>query len=44
MTNADWNGALAPGASASFGFIAGTPATTNAPSATVTCTARTTFS
>ncbi|MEX3106700.1 MULTISPECIES: cellulose binding domain-containing protein [unclassified Streptomyces] len=38
VTNASWNGALAPGGSAAFGFIASTPGT---PSATVTCTART---
>ncbi|MCL8011501.1 GDSL-type esterase/lipase family protein [Streptomyces sp. AS02] len=41
VTDAGWNGTLAPGASTSFGFIASTPATANAPSATVTCTART---
>ncbi|SDN53622.1 Lysophospholipase L1 [Streptomyces sp. cf386] len=41
VTDASWNGTLAPGASATFGFIASTPATANAPSATVTCTART---
>jgi lysophospholipase L1-like esterase len=35
-----WNGTLAPGASASFGFIASAPATVGTPSATVTCTAR----
>ncbi|WP_416973061.1 GDSL-type esterase/lipase family protein [Streptomyces sp. 4F14] len=38
VVNASWNGALAPGASATFGFIASTPGT---PSATATCTART---
>ncbi|MDO0917380.1 GDSL-type esterase/lipase family protein [Streptomyces sp. DT2A-34] len=41
VTNASWNGTLAPGASASFGFIASAPATAGTPSATVTCTART---
>ncbi|NUP24858.1 MAG: cellulose-binding protein, partial [Streptomyces sp.] len=40
VVNASWNGTLAPGASASFGFIASTPATAGAPSATVSCTAR----
>jgi lysophospholipase L1-like esterase len=41
VANAAWNGTLAPGASATFGFIATAPATAGAPSATVTCTART---
>ncbi|MFE7271417.1 cellulose binding domain-containing protein [Streptomyces sp. NPDC057623] len=40
VTNVAWNGTLAPGASASFGFVASTPATSGPPSATVTCTAR----
>ncbi|MFE6526168.1 GDSL-type esterase/lipase family protein [Streptomyces sp. NPDC057794] len=44
VSDAGWNGALAPGASATFGFVATTPATTGAPAATVTCTARTTTS
>ncbi|MEU7473604.1 GDSL-type esterase/lipase family protein [Streptomyces sp. NPDC044984] len=39
VTNASWNGALAPGASAAFGLIAITPATSSAPAATVGCTA-----
>ncbi|MDX2933761.1 GDSL-type esterase/lipase family protein [Streptomyces ipomoeae] len=39
VTNASWNGALAPGGSATFGFIAST-STTGTPSATVGCTAR----
>lgn len=41
VTHAGWNGTLAPGASATFGFIASAPATANVPSATVSCTART---
>ncbi|MGR4849106.1 GDSL-type esterase/lipase family protein [Streptomyces sp. LARHCF252] len=41
VTNAAWNGALAPGASATFGFVATAPATAGAPAATVTCTAKT---
>lgn len=44
VTNASWNGTLAPGASAGFGFVASTPATAGPPSATVTCTARATSS
>ncbi|MEH0416908.1 GDSL-type esterase/lipase family protein [Streptomyces sp. B21-083] len=40
VTNAAWNGPLAPSASATFGFIATTPATAGTPSATVGCTAR----
>ncbi|MDQ0746551.1 lysophospholipase L1-like esterase [Streptomyces africanus] len=40
VTNASWNGTLAPGANATFGFIASTPATAGTPSATVSCTAR----
>ncbi|TQL24018.1 GDSL-type esterase/lipase family protein [Streptomyces sp. SLBN-134] len=39
VTDAGWNGSLAPGASAAFGFIATTPATSTAPTATVDCTA-----
>ncbi|MFI2508312.1 GDSL-type esterase/lipase family protein [Streptomyces sp. NPDC018972] len=39
VTNASWNGALAPGASAAFGLIATAPATSSAPAATVDCTA-----
>ncbi len=41
VTNAAWNGALAPGASATFGFVATAPATPGAPAATLTCTAKT---
>ncbi|MET9684342.1 GDSL-type esterase/lipase family protein [Streptomyces coeruleorubidus] len=41
VTNVAWNGALAPGASATFGFVATAPATAGAPAATVTCTAKT---
>jgi lysophospholipase L1-like esterase len=41
VTNAAWNGALAPGTSATFGFVATAPATAGAPAATVTCTAKT---
>ncbi|QWB27516.1 MULTISPECIES: GDSL-type esterase/lipase family protein [Streptomyces] len=41
VTNAAWNGALAPGASATFGFVATAPATAGTPAATVTCTAKT---
>lgn len=41
VTNAAWNGALDPGAGATFGFLATTPATAGVPAATVTCTART---
>ncbi|MCP3768365.1 MULTISPECIES: cellulose binding domain-containing protein [unclassified Streptomyces] len=43
VTDAGWNGTLAPGASTSFGFIASTPATSGAPAATVDCTATATF-
>ncbi|MER6622298.1 GDSL-type esterase/lipase family protein [Streptomyces sp. NPDC000931] len=39
VTNANWNGALAPGASAAFGFVATAPATSSVPAATVDCTA-----
>ncbi|MFC8419936.1 GDSL-type esterase/lipase family protein [Streptomyces sp. NPDC057236] len=39
VTNANWNGTLAPGASAAFGFVATAPATSSAPAATVDCTA-----
>ncbi|MFB9351334.1 GDSL-type esterase/lipase family protein [Streptomyces heliomycini] len=38
VTNAQWNGTLAPGASAAFGLIATAPATSTAPAATVDCT------
>ncbi|MFF1542690.1 GDSL-type esterase/lipase family protein [Streptomyces sp. NPDC058291] len=38
--NAAWNGALAPAASAAFGFIAATSAPGGVPAATVSCTAR----
>ncbi|MEW2395187.1 GDSL-type esterase/lipase family protein [Streptomyces sp. NPDC046862] len=44
ITNETWNGGLAPGASTTIGFIASTPATAGTPSATVSCTARTTSS
>lgn len=44
VANAGWNGALAPGASATFGFVATAPATADAPAATVTCTVGTTAS
>ncbi|MFJ4276683.1 GDSL-type esterase/lipase family protein [Streptomyces massasporeus] len=40
VTNAAWNGTLAPGASATFGFVASAPATAGAPAATVTCAGR----
>lgn len=40
VADAAWHGASAPGASASFGFVASTPATAGTPTATVTCTAR----
>ncbi|MFF7264516.1 GDSL-type esterase/lipase family protein [Streptomyces sp. NPDC008159] len=40
VTHADWNGTLAPGARATFGFLADTSTTSGTPSATVTCTAR----
>ncbi|MFG2134840.1 GDSL-type esterase/lipase family protein [Streptomyces sp. NPDC048751] len=39
VTNAAWNGALAPGASATFGYIAATPNSSGTPSAAVSCTA-----
>ncbi|MGP3737314.1 GDSL-type esterase/lipase family protein [Streptomyces sp. GDS52] len=39
VTDAGWNGALAPGASTAFGFLAHTPATSGAPAATLGCTA-----
>jgi hypothetical protein len=39
VTNAAWNGTLAPGASVTFGFIAATSESTGEPSATVTCAA-----
>ncbi|MEV5437629.1 GDSL-type esterase/lipase family protein [Streptomyces sp. NPDC052682] len=41
VANVSWNGALAPGASAAFGFLASAPATAGTPAASVTCTART---
>ncbi|MDW8810109.1 GDSL-type esterase/lipase family protein [Streptomyces scabiei] len=44
VTNASWNGTLAAGASASFGFVASAPTTAGTPSATVACTARATVS
>ncbi|MEU7723356.1 GDSL-type esterase/lipase family protein [Streptomyces tibetensis] len=37
VTDAGWNGALAPGASTTFGFVATAPPTAGAPEATVTC-------
>ncbi|MEU5396276.1 GDSL-type esterase/lipase family protein [Streptomyces tibetensis] len=37
VSDAAWNGALAPGASATFGFVATAPATAGTPAATVTC-------
>ncbi|WP_326584818.1 GDSL-type esterase/lipase family protein [Streptomyces sp. NBC_00481] len=40
VTNASWNGTLAPGASATFGFVATTPTTAGTPSASVGCTTR----
>ncbi|MGC3000342.1 GDSL-type esterase/lipase family protein [Streptomyces sp. G35A] len=39
VTSASWNGALAPGASATFGLIATAPASATAPAAAVGCTA-----
>ncbi|WP_322734562.1 cellulose binding domain-containing protein [Streptomyces ferrugineus] len=39
VTNASWNGALAPGASVTFGFLADTSDASGQPSATVTCAA-----
>ncbi|MFJ7073838.1 cellulose binding domain-containing protein [Streptomyces sp. NPDC098781] len=39
VTNAAWNGALAPGASVTFGFLAATSGSAEQPSATVTCAA-----
>ncbi|WP_309062491.1 GDSL-type esterase/lipase family protein [Streptomyces sp.] len=39
VAHAGWNGALAPGASTSFGLIATAPATSTAPAAAVDCTA-----
>ncbi|MFF9038773.1 GDSL-type esterase/lipase family protein [Streptomyces sp. NPDC014892] len=41
VTDAAWNGTLAPGASTTFGFVATTSSTAGTPSATVGCTART---
>jgi lysophospholipase L1-like esterase len=40
VANAAWNGALAPGASAAFGFTATTPEAAGTPTAAVGCTAR----
>ncbi|MFF5572076.1 GDSL-type esterase/lipase family protein [Streptomyces luteogriseus] len=40
VTNAAWNGTLAPSASATFGFVASAPATSGTPAATVTCVAK----
>ncbi|GAA2430318.1 GDSL-type esterase/lipase family protein [Streptomyces glaucus] len=40
VVNAPWNGSLAPGASAVFGFVATTSGTAGTPSAVVGCTAR----
>ncbi|MEU3557394.1 cellulose binding domain-containing protein [Streptomyces fragilis] len=40
VSNAAWNGTLAAGASAAFGFVATAPATAGAPAVTVGCTAR----
>ncbi|MFJ8630656.1 cellulose binding domain-containing protein [Streptomyces sp. NPDC093568] len=39
VTNAAWNGTLAPGASVTFGFLAATSGPAGQPSATVTCAA-----
>ncbi|MEU3936785.1 GDSL-type esterase/lipase family protein [Streptomyces sp. NPDC029044] len=39
--NAAWNGTLAPGASATFGFVATAPASAGPPAAAVTCTGTT---
>ncbi len=39
VANASWNGALEPGASVTFGFIADASAATGAPSAKVSCAA-----
>lgn len=39
VSNASWNGTLAPGASVTFGFLADTADSTGEPSATVTCAA-----
>ncbi|WP_327084843.1 cellulose binding domain-containing protein [Streptomyces viridochromogenes] len=39
VANASWNGALAPGASVTFGFLADASASAGAPSAKVTCAA-----
>ncbi len=44
VANETWNGTLAPGASATFGFIVDAPATAGPPSATVSCTATATAS
>jgi hypothetical protein len=39
VVNASWNGALAPGASVRFGFIADASGSAGAPTAKVTCAA-----
>ncbi|TXS49339.1 hypothetical protein EAO75_14215 [Streptomyces sp. uw30] len=39
VSNASWNGSLAPGASVTFGFLAATSSSAGQPSATVTCAA-----
>ncbi|GAA4080423.1 cellulose binding domain-containing protein [Streptomyces shaanxiensis] len=39
VSNASWNGTLAPGASVTFGFLADTSDSTGEPAATVTCAA-----
>ncbi|WP_405593860.1 cellulose binding domain-containing protein [Streptomyces sp. NBC_01092] len=39
VSNASWNGSLAPGASVTFGFLAATSGSAGQPSATVTCAA-----
>ncbi|WP_334313672.1 cellulose binding domain-containing protein [Streptomyces sp. HD] len=39
VSNASWNGTLAPGASVTFGFLAATSDSTGEPSAKVTCAA-----
>lgn len=39
VSNASWNGTLAPGASVKFGFLADTSDSSGEPSATVTCAA-----
>jgi lysophospholipase L1-like esterase len=44
VTDASWNGTLAPGAGTTFGFVATTSTSAGTPSATVGCTARATGS